>query len=317
MPRRRLAALGTLGAAALAAAGVAAAGHRAQTTQQAAATFTATAVSHNRTTGCVGSDGSYQNTTATYTGSSTSADGRLSGSLVIRAHSILNTSTGNGWVDGSFRIRASDGGAHGTIHAAVANGKAVGAITGTANRPAGKLVASLAADFSQSGGFGNGALGTGTAGGAGTIFSRGACTKAKRLAYTAVFPLRLTGRQVVGSSAASQAGASGNLTLDVTRSPDGAISGAQVVFYVNYRFASPVNVTALALYQGARGSTGPQVVASGASASGTSRGTLARTVTGIPASTAQDLLAHSRDYYVQLDTSGGALRSQLGGYRRR
>ena len=78
MSRARNVALGTLGAAAWAAAGVAAAGHRGQTTQQAAATFGAGAVSHDKTTTCVAGDGTYQYTDATYTGTA-----NLSGTTAI------------------------------------------------------------------------------------------------------------------------------------------------------------------------------------------------------------------------------------------
>ncbi|HXH96748.1 MAG TPA: hypothetical protein VNH40_06000, partial [Gaiellaceae bacterium] len=77
MSRPRIVAFGTLAAAALAAAGVAVAGHRTQTTQQAAASFSASDVSHAKTTTCVASDGTYQDTNATYAGSATSGDSRL------------------------------------------------------------------------------------------------------------------------------------------------------------------------------------------------------------------------------------------------
>lgn len=320
MSRTRLAALGTLGAAALAAAGVAAAGHRTQTTQQAAGSFSAGDVSHARTTTCVASDGTYAYTNATYTGNATSSDNRLNGRLVIRAHSVLNTNTGLGWVQASFRVRADDGGTHGTIHAAIASGKAVGAVTGSATRPTGKLVASFASGFSPSGGFTDGTLGAGSSmSGAGTIFSRGTCTKTKRLVLTAVSKLKLTRKQVVQTQAASKAAAAGSLTLDVTRDSSGTITGAKAVFYVNYRFPGAVTIDHLALYQGARGTNGTQVLDSGVTsfADADGRGNLTQSVGSVSTSLAQALLSSPHDYYVQLDTSVGSLRDQLGRFARR
>ncbi len=243
MSRARLIALAALGAAALAATGVAAAGHRTQTTQQAAATFDAGSVSHEKTTTCVADDGTYENTTATYTGTAGSSDARLSGSLQIRAHSVLNSSTGLGWMEGSFRVRGNDAGTHGTFHAAIAGGNAVGAIAGTVNRPAGKLVASLAAGFTPSGGFANGTLGAGgSPSGAGTIFSRGSCTRAKNQVFTAVSRLTLTPRAAVPPENDLKAAASGSVTLDVTRGSNGEITAAKAVFYVNYRFQGQVTI---------------------------------------------------------------------------
>jgi hypothetical protein len=320
MPRPRIVAFGTLAAAALAAAGVAVAGHRTQTTQQAAASFSAGSISHARTTTCVAGDGTYQDTNATYTGNATSGDARLNGALVIRAHSVLNTTTGLGWVDGSFRVRGNNGGAHGTIHAAIAADKAVGAATGTANGPAGKLVASLASGFTPSGGFTDGTLGVGSsAAGAGTIFSRGTCTRTKRLALTAVSKLRLTPGQVVQSQPASRSVATGSLTLDVTRDSSGAITAAKAVFYVNYRFPGSVTIDHLALYQGARGTNGGQELDSGVTSftDGDGRGNLTQSIGSVDPSLAQALLSSPHDHYVQLDTSVGSLRDQVARFTRR
>jgi hypothetical protein len=320
MSRARITALGTLGAAALAAAGVAAAGHRAQATQQAAASFSADAVSHARTAGCVAGDGTYQDTNATYTGSATSSDARLDGTLVIRVHSIVNTTTGLGWLAGSFRVHGSQGDAHGTLHAAIDADKAVGAVTGAANRPVGKLVASFTSGFTPSAGFSDGTLGAGSGvSGAGTIFSRGACTKTKRLALAAVSKLRLTPGQVVQSHAAAKSVATGSLTVDVTRDSAGTITEAKVVFYANYRFPGAATISHLGLYQGARGTNGAQVLDSGATSftDTDGRGNLTESVAGVPASLVQALLSHPHDYYVQLDADAGGLRDQLGRFVRR
>lgn len=319
MPRKRSAALAALGLTALVAAGVAAAGHRrARETHQAAASFTAGAVSHNKSSSCTASDGVYEETTATYSGTASSSDARLNGSLTIRAHSILNTTTGLGWVEGSLRIRGSSGSAKGTLHAALSGGNAVGAIVGTAERPQAKLVASISAAFSPGGGFSSGALGSGSADGSGVTYVRGACTNVKRTRFVAVSKLSLSPRRVVPPAPGKGTGG-GSLTLDLTRDSSGAITSANVVFYVNYRFGRPVTITGLSLHEGSRGTNGSVVVDSGIGSfsDGDGSGNLTRTVTNISGSLAQALLAGPRKYYVELTTSDSALRSQLGGFRRR
>lgn len=315
MSRARLIALAALGAAALAATGVAAASHRTQTTQQAAATFDAGSVSHEKTTTCIAGDGTYENTTATYTGTAGSSDARLSGSLQIRAHSVLNTSTGLGWVEGSFRVRGNDAGAHGTFHAAIAGGNAVGAIAGTVNRPTGKLVASFVSRYSPGDGFSSGKVGSGTTNvtSAGTIFSHGACVKAKSHTLTAVFALRLTSGQAVPPTKGLKARASGRLTLDVARDSNGTITGATAVFDVNYRFPGSVTITGLGLYAGAKGTSASASdidAGTGSFTDGDGHGNVTKTA-AISGALAQDLLAHPRNYYIQLNTDSGALRDQL------
>lgn len=181
--KKRLAGLAAFACAALAAAGVAVAAHRAQSTQAASATFTATTVSHVKATTCTvpGSGGHvFDQTIATYTGTASSSDGRLNGPLTIRAHSVVDASTGLGWLQGTFRVRGSSGASHGTLHAAVASGNAVGSVVGVANKPHGKLVATFAAAFTpgSSGGFSAGNLGGGSVAGAGIVFQHGACKKA-------------------------------------------------------------------------------------------------------------------------------------------
>jgi hypothetical protein len=319
MSRKRLVALGAFGCAALAAAGAGYASHRrTQETRPAAASFAATSISNSRSSSCTASDGVYQETTATYTGTASSSDPRLSGPLTIRAHSMLDTSTGLGWVEGSLRIRGSSGSAKGTLHAALGGGNAVGALVGSAERPQAKLVASLSSAFSPTGGFSSGALGSGSANGAGVLFARGTCTNVKRTRFVAVSQLSLRPRAVVPPASGKGAGA-GSFTLDLTRDSTGAITSANAVFYVNYRFGRSVTITGLALHQGARGTSGPVVLDSGIGSftDADGSGNLTRTVTSVSGSLAQALLANPRGYYVELTTSDSALRSQLGGFRRR
>jgi len=319
MSRKRLAALALLACTALTVAGVAAAGRlREQSSESAAATFATTSTSHLQSRTCTGSDGTYRETTAAYTGTASSGDARLNGALTIRAHSVVNTTTGIGWTEGSFRVRGSSGGADGTLHAAIASGHAVGSVVGSVDGAQGKLVASVSSGFSQDGGFSSGSLGSGTATGAGVIFQRGDCTNAKHTRSVVVSELRFSGRQVVPPVSGNGA-AGGSFTLDLTRDANGTITAATAIFYVNYRFGGPVTITGLALHQGAKGTSGPVVLDAGTGtiADSDGSGNLTKVAGGVTGSLAQALLANPRGYYVELTTSGSALRAQLGGFNRR
>jgi hypothetical protein len=313
MSRKRLTMLVALAAGALVAAGIAVAAHL-QTTQSAAADFTATTATRVHTQICTASDGTYQDTNAIYTGTATSSDSRLAGTLTIHAHSVLNTTSGLGWLNGDYRVKNANGNAHGRIRAALAGGNVVGALTGNAGRPDSKLVASFWSGFSQNGGFNGGKLGSGSLTGAGVLFTHGRCNGPNHphQFLVAVFRLNLSSREAVPPTHLNAHGG-GTLTLDVTRDSNGVITGANVVFDVDYAFGGSVNVTDIALYQGARGTTGPKAVDSNiASFTDTDgHGNATNTVNGISASLAQALLANPRGYYVQLDSSLGTLRDQL------
>ncbi len=302
--------------AVVSAAGVAAATRHTQSTQAAAADFTAGVVSQSHTETCAASDGTYQLTTATYTGTATSSDARLNGDVQLRARSVVNTTTKLGFLDGNLRIRGTNGGASGNVHAAIANGAAVGSVVGEGNRPEAKLVASISAAFTPATGFAGGKLGSGSANGAGVLYVRGDCRKPRRLPSTVVFHLQLTPGEVVPRVQGLDARGNGNLTLDLTRDASGNVTGGNVVFYINYRFPSAITLTGLALHQGVRGANGPVVLDAGI---GTftdtdGRGNLTKVVSSASASLLQALLATPRGYYVDVSTStntGGALRDQL------
>lgn len=313
MSRKRLAALGLLACAALTTVGVAAASRfRAQSSQAVAATFAAGSISHARSTTCTAADGTYRETVATYDGTATSSDPRLNGRLTIRAHSVVNTTTGIGWTEGAFRVRGTGAGAHGTLRAAISGTHAVGSVVGSADHPQGKLVASVSSEFSQDAGFGSGSLGTGTAAGAGVVFQRGACTRANPVRTVSV--ARLAFRTPHGSHARID----GTLTLDVTRDSSGAITGANAVFYVNYRFGAATTITGLTVRQIVSGAVDPIVVdaGTGSIADGDGSGNLTRQV-GVSGATAQALLANPRGYYARLTTSGASFDAALGGFARR
>jgi hypothetical protein len=315
MLKPRIAVPVVLALSAMAATGVAAAVRHSQSTQAAAADFAAGSVSRNHSETCVAADGTYQLTTATYQGTATSSDARLSGAVEIRARSVVNTSTKLGWLDGTLRVRGTNAGAWGTVHAALANGSAVGSIVGKGGHPESKLVASLSALFTPAAGFSAGKLGSGSANGAGVLFTRGECRRAKRETSTAVFHLHLRPGQVVPPASGLNAEGKGNLTLDLTRDASGAITGGNVVFYVNYRFPGAVTITALALHQGARGSNGPVVLdaAIGSVTDPDGRGNLTKVIGGAPALLTA-LLSNPHGYYVDVTTTAntaGALRDQL------
>jgi hypothetical protein len=165
MSRKRFALLGLFVAAALVAAGVAAAHGRAPSVQSASATFEATTVSQKYQATCsVNGGDSFQATRAIYTGTAASADPRLTGVLTIRAWSLVDTTNGVGHVYGIFRIVGAGTRAHGTLNAALSNGKASGIARGFLRHQWGRIVASLGATFDPNVGFSSGSLGGSTTG---------------------------------------------------------------------------------------------------------------------------------------------------------
>jgi hypothetical protein len=166
MTRKRLALLGAIAAAALAAAGVAAAHRGAPSVQSVTATFNATTVTqHSLTTCSVNGGDTFQATRATYTGTATSADPRLAGTLTIRAWSLVDTTNGVGHLFGNFRIvGAGRDRAHGTLNAAIAGGNASGLARGFVRGKWGHVVASLGSAFSPTTGFSSGSIGSSTVG---------------------------------------------------------------------------------------------------------------------------------------------------------
>ncbi len=318
MPRTRLISAGLIAGAALAVAGVAAASHRgAQSTQTAAATFAATSVSHASGKTCTASDGSYRETTATYEGTASSSDPRLNGTLTIRAHSVVDTTSGLGWVDGSFRIRGGSGGAHGSLHAAIAGGQAVGSVDGQANGRQEKLVASAASPSRPTAA--SPPARSAPAARRGSESCSIAAPARGRRPRTASTSHSSASAATGSEQGSGRATGKGSFTLDVTRDAGGTITDAKAVFYVNYRFGAPVTITQLALHQGVKGSNGPLALdaGSGSIADSDGAGNLTKVVTGVSGSFAQTLLSNPHGYYVELATSAPVLRAQLGGFGRR
>ena len=165
MTRKRLALLGLFVAAALMAVGVAGAHRGAPSVQDASATFSAANVSTRYQVTCTVTGGdAFQATRALYTGTSVSSDPRLAGALRIHAWSLVDTTNGVGHLYGVFHIRGAGTRAHGTLNAALANGKASGIARGFVRHNWGHIVASLGSDFNPNTGFSAGSLGGSTAG---------------------------------------------------------------------------------------------------------------------------------------------------------
>jgi hypothetical protein len=73
-------------------------------TSDVSATFTASQTRmHSRT--CTEAGNTFRVTNATWNGTSTSVEPRLAGPLVITTHAVLNETTGDGWVSGTWRTR--------------------------------------------------------------------------------------------------------------------------------------------------------------------------------------------------------------------
>ena len=166
MSRKRLVLFGFIMTVALAASGVAAAHRGAPSVQSVSASFDATTVSQHYLTTCsVNGGDTFQATRATYTGTATSSDARLTGALTIHAWSLVDTTNGVGHLYGTFRIVGTGRDrAHGTLNAAIADGTASGLARGFVRGRWGHIVASLGASFSPTAGFSSGSIGTGTAG---------------------------------------------------------------------------------------------------------------------------------------------------------
>ena len=166
MPRKRISEFVLLAVAALVGAGVAAAHRKAPSVQSVTATFDAASVTQRYLTTCsVNGGDTFQATRATYTGTATSADPRLAGTLTIRAWSLVDTTNGVGHLFGFFRIVGSGNTrAHGTLNAAIAGGNASGLARGFVRGKWGHVVASLGSGFSPTDGFSSGSIGSSTVG---------------------------------------------------------------------------------------------------------------------------------------------------------
>jgi len=141
------------------------------TMQSVSAGFDATTVSNLESRTCTGGDGSYTMTKATYTGAATSDDARLNGTVTVKAHTLYNTTTNLGVVDGKFRVEGTSGRSEGHFRAVDNNGTLTGWTDGHVGDPHAKLLGTLAATFDPATGFQGAQLGTGSPAGAALLVS--------------------------------------------------------------------------------------------------------------------------------------------------
>jgi hypothetical protein len=73
-------------------------------TSDVSAAFTAAQTRANSHT-CTEAGNTFRVTNAVWKGTSTSSEPRLAGNLVIKTHAVLNETTGDGWVSGTWRSR--------------------------------------------------------------------------------------------------------------------------------------------------------------------------------------------------------------------
>ena len=174
---RKLAWLGVVLVAALAAAAVAVAAHQALSTKAVSATFTATPSAKNKTTTCKGADGDYTRIHGEYNGTSTSTETRLAGPITIKGDSLVNKTTGLGWMKGSVRINtASDEDTRANFTAVISGGQLTGFLNGRVHDASGSLLGGLSAAFGATG-ITSGSIGATSA--APALIAAGSCDKGK------------------------------------------------------------------------------------------------------------------------------------------
>ena len=134
--------------------GVAAANHPHPQTQDVSAAFSADQVrSHSRT--CTRDGNTFRITNAVWRGTSTSAEPRLAGNVVIATRTIVNETTGDGWASGTWRTTPAVGQlkpgksrprSWARLHAVIDNGNHLdGLATGHARAPWARLLGNWSA----------------------------------------------------------------------------------------------------------------------------------------------------------------------------
>jgi hypothetical protein len=173
--------LGLVAAALVTGVAIAAATPTKASVKAATATFSASTVSHAHNQTCTAKGGdAFQSTTATYKGTSTSQDPRLNGPITIKAHSFLDTTSGVGFIGGTFSIKGTGkAGAVGRVTGVISGGAVSGLLRGTTTGPEGSLLITLGSTFDQASGFGEGDLGSANTGG-GVVYSNASCGTMKK-----------------------------------------------------------------------------------------------------------------------------------------
>jgi hypothetical protein len=142
------------------------------------ATFTATTVGSRATATCSNSDGTFQITNATYTGTS-SGDSSLTGPIRLTVRAAINTTKRLGTIDGNVVVDRSGRDTRAHLTAVYQDGNVSGLLTGQALPPGQRFLGTFTASFSSDGGFGAGGIGTGNIDPAAVVLGEGSCTPAK------------------------------------------------------------------------------------------------------------------------------------------
>ena len=172
---KRITWLALVAVAALVASSVAVAHLKSGNVSAASATFSAptTARLTTHTYTCDGQ--TIEITNARYTGTATSTTADLNGPVEIKLHSLYNTTTKLGWVDGWLKVRAADDRMTARLTAVNVDGKLDGWLRGHAGRGDGMLLGSLTATFDKATGFAVGAIGSGASTNAAVLAKRTSC----------------------------------------------------------------------------------------------------------------------------------------------
>jgi hypothetical protein len=175
-PRRGL--LAGAAVLALAVAGIAIAGTGTGGTTLVSATFTATTLSHSSTSTCTAANGDpITRTDATFTGTATSTDPHLNGPVTLHVRSVYDGKTNAGSLTGDVRIDGTSttppsGRLHASLQGVNVNGGVTGFLSGDSYWGT-HFLGGFSSSFSTSGGFTNGAIGSGNPTSAAILVSGG------------------------------------------------------------------------------------------------------------------------------------------------
>jgi hypothetical protein len=150
-----------------------------------AGTFTATNVSNSHTRSCTTTDGkAIVFADATYTGTA-SGQPELTGPITLRVHSTIDTTDDLGVVDGNLKIAASGGATVAHLDAVYDHGNLAGLGSGRVHvAHSAALLGNVSSAFSATGGFTNGKIGGGTAGGSAVELASARCASTKTVKET-------------------------------------------------------------------------------------------------------------------------------------
>ena len=135
-----------------------------------------------------------------YTGTSTSTTPDLAGPVELKVHSVYNTTTKLGTVDGWLKIGAADDRSKANFTAINSDGKLDGWLRGHAGHRDGSVFGSLTGSFSKAGGLTDGQLGAGTGANTAVLAKRADCKESE----TTRPSVRLTVRGTVESISDSE-----------------------------------------------------------------------------------------------------------------